>query len=262
MITKIISGGQTGADRAALDAAIKLDIPHGGWVPKGRLTEDGPIPDTYKLQEMPTESYADRTKQNIIDSDGTLIVSHGQLTGGSKLTKELANELEKPCLHIDLNSTAAFQAAVEINRWIQENRIGVLNVAGPRASKDPKIYNMVLSILETVYYMDLSAEKPEVPQRTSVPRTVKEAVDRLIKDLPLKDRTIIANMHEDELINLHFSLGMYIRNNFGLWAGKTELMEDCRRVAGNQNLHEDDASTVIILEVWRKLKESHRLRVV
>ena len=92
MIKKIISGGQTGADQAALDAAIKLDIPHGGWIPKGKITENGPLSDKYQLDEMPTASYEERTEQNIIDSDGTLIVSHGRLTGGSALTRELAME--------------------------------------------------------------------------------------------------------------------------------------------------------------------------
>jgi hypothetical protein len=82
MIKKIITGGQTGADRAALDVAILLNIPHGGWVPKGRLAEDGPIHTKYQLKEMPTDSHEERTEQNVIDSDGTLIISHGELTGG------------------------------------------------------------------------------------------------------------------------------------------------------------------------------------
>jgi hypothetical protein len=81
MIKKIISGGQTGADRAALDVALKFDIPHGGWIPKGRKAEDGPLPEQYQLQEMPTASYPKRTEQNVIDSDGTLIISRGKLTG-------------------------------------------------------------------------------------------------------------------------------------------------------------------------------------
>ena len=93
MIKKIISGGQTGADRAALDVAIKLDIPHGGWVPKGRKTESGPLPERYQFQEMGTRGYAERTEQNVLDSDGTLILSHGKLTGGSALTLRLAKKL-------------------------------------------------------------------------------------------------------------------------------------------------------------------------
>jgi len=96
VIDKIISGGQTGADRAALDAAIELDIPHGGWIPKGRKTEDGGLPEKYHLKEMPTGSYAARTEQNVIDSDGTLIVSHGKLNGGSALTRRLAKKHKRP----------------------------------------------------------------------------------------------------------------------------------------------------------------------
>ena len=91
MITKIISGGQTGADRATLDSAIKHGFPHGGWIPKGRLAEDGPLPAKYKLKEMPTSSYPAQTEQNVIDSDGTLIISHGKLGGGADLTKKTCN---------------------------------------------------------------------------------------------------------------------------------------------------------------------------
>ena len=102
MLKKIISGGQTGADRAALDFAIKMEIPHGGWVPKGRLAEDGPLPSKYNLKEMRTKIYARRTEKNVVDSDGTLIVSHGRLTGGSEYTMDMAILHEKPWLHIDL----------------------------------------------------------------------------------------------------------------------------------------------------------------
>jgi hypothetical protein len=101
-ITKIISGGQTGADVAGLDAAINHAIPHGGWIPKGRLTEDGPLPAKYQLQEMPTASYPKRTAQNVIDSDGTVIFTHGTLIGGSALTRKIALQRGKPVLHIDL----------------------------------------------------------------------------------------------------------------------------------------------------------------
>ena len=84
MLQKIISGGQAGADRAALDVVIEFDIPHGGWIPKGRKTEDGVLPDKYQLQEMCTASHPKRTEQNVIDSDGNLTLSHGKLTDGSK----------------------------------------------------------------------------------------------------------------------------------------------------------------------------------
>ena len=150
MIKRIISGGQTGADQAALDAAIKYSFPYGGWIPKGRKTEDGILPDKYKLKEMPTDSYEKRTEQNVIDSDGTVIISHGKLTGGSKLTQELAEKHNRPCLHVDLNETPAFIAVSKINSWIIGNEIEVLNVAGPRAGKNPKIYDDTRYIIEGV----------------------------------------------------------------------------------------------------------------
>ena len=150
MITKIISGGQTGADRAALDFAIRYNIPYGGWVPKGRRTEDGTLPEIYQLQEMPTDEYSKRTEKNIVDSDATLILSHASLTGGSALTQSLAEKHGKPCIHIDLSKVDIRKAALIINIWIQRYKIKVLNVAGPRASKDPIIYQATLDLLEAV----------------------------------------------------------------------------------------------------------------
>lgn len=150
MIKKIISGGQTGADRAALDVAIKLDIPHGGWIPKGRKTENGILPDKYQLQEMLTASYPKRTEQNVMDSDGTLIFSRGKLTGGSALTRKLAKQHERPWLHIDLDKVGLTEAYEMIAGWFDEYDVHVLNVAGPRASKDPMIHDVVVIILENV----------------------------------------------------------------------------------------------------------------
>jgi len=152
MITKIISGGQTGADRAALDSAIKHGILHGGWIPKGRLAEDGSLSVKYKLKEMPTSSYPAQTEQNVIDSDGTLIISHGKRGGGADLTQKLAIKHGRPCLHIDLNQKKDHtDAAAKIKEWIVQEEIEVIHVAGPRASKDPHIYNKVMEILELVY---------------------------------------------------------------------------------------------------------------
>jgi len=150
MIKKIISGGQTGADRAALDVAIDLGIPHGGWIPKGRKTERGHLPSKYRLQEMPTDSYPARTEQNVKDSDGTLIISHGELTGGSDFTREMAQKHNKPWMHVDANQLSVEAAVQFVRAWISGNEIKVLNVAGPRASKDPKIYATTRVILRAV----------------------------------------------------------------------------------------------------------------
>jgi len=186
MIKKIISGGQTGADRAALDTAIKLKIPHGGWIPKGRKAEDGPLSDKYELQEMPTDSYPERTEQNVIDSDGTLIISHGLLTGGSAYTRKMAMKHAKPWFHIDLNKTPTFHAGMLIEGWISKNGIEILNVAGPRASKDSQIYGLVTIILELTYNLGMTKDdRPKLPYdplqidrpgRADLPITVDDAV--------------------------------------------------------------------------------------
>ena len=149
-IAKVISGGQTGADQAALDTAIALGIPHGGWVPKGRKTENGVLPDKYRLKEMPTSSYTKRTEQNVIDSEGTLIISLGPLTGGSELTHKTAMLHDRPCLHIDLGVLDPHKAVKTVRSWIARHGIKVLNIAGPRASETPNIYDMTAKLLKAI----------------------------------------------------------------------------------------------------------------
>lgn len=133
---KIVSGGQTGVDRGALDAAIELGIPHGGWCPGGRLAEDGTIPPRYRLTETDSPEYHVRTEQNVLDSDATLILCRGPLRGGTKLTRELAERYAKPCLVVDLDQPPEPDA---VRLWIVESRADTLNVAGPRESQSPGI---------------------------------------------------------------------------------------------------------------------------
>ena len=144
---KIISGGQTGADRAALDAAIERGIPHGGWLPRGRKAEDGMVPDSYNLRELASSNYRDRTKKNILDSDATLIVSYGPLTGGSALTEALAIRYERPCLHLNMADITPEEAGVALENWLKKYGIITLNVAGPRASREPHIYDTVKNLI-------------------------------------------------------------------------------------------------------------------
>ena len=145
-IEKIISGGQTGADIAGVDAAIFCNFPYGGWLPKGRKTENGPVPETYTdFQVMSKGGYPMRTEQNIKDADGTLIFTYGKLSGGSSLTKGLAVKNKKPWLHIDLDTVK--NPAAKINYWVIEWDIKILNVAGKSASKAPAIYNRVKEII-------------------------------------------------------------------------------------------------------------------
>jgi len=275
MIKKIVSGGQTGADQAALDVAIKLeDIPHGGWVPRGRLTEDGPLPEKYHLEEMPTANYQDRTEQNVIDSDATVILSHGKLSGGSAYTRDMALQHARPWLHIDLNKMSKFEATRKISAWVAENGVEILNVAGPRASRDPAIYDNVLEILEAAYTLTLGAEKPipatEAPvsgkgadrKLSTLPKTIDEAVDQLLPVMSLRDKTTLANLTEDKLAFLKAALGRHIRNRLALWCVTPELMKSCMNHAAKTTLNREEASMVIIRELWKTLKKTHVLRIV
>lgn len=149
--SRIISGAQTGADRAALDAALELGVPVGGWVPKGRKAEDGPVPDQYpNLQETESAHYETRTRQNVLDADATLILSHGELHGGSRFTRDEADARGKPCLHVDLDQHSIKDAVEMIREWLADVEGKTLNVAGPRASSDPKIYKATKEIVKAI----------------------------------------------------------------------------------------------------------------
>jgi len=270
MIVKIISGGQTGVDRAALDAAIRLGVPHGGWVPKGRLAEDGPLPERYTLKETASAVYAERTEKNVLDADGTLIIARGKLCGGTAYTRDMAVKHGRPWLHVDLRQTPAFRAALAIREWVAAQRIMVLNVAGPRASKDPRIYNDTLAMLESVFYLSLADGIPEKPAESGIapevaaepPSCVRDALQQLSAGMPLKDRVTIANMTEGELPALLPTLGEYIVHRFGLPAGNIPLMRSCRWVARRSIKTEEAAARLIIRELWKLLRRTHALRRV
>jgi len=143
-LRRIVSGGQTGVDRAALDTALELGVPCTGWVPSGRLAEDGPLPARYPLRETPTRRYEERTMWNVRDSDGTLILSRGPLSGGTALTLVHAKKMSRPYLVVDLLALAPRTQAVD---WVFSHRIGTLNIAGPRESMSPGIYAAALAWL-------------------------------------------------------------------------------------------------------------------
>jgi hypothetical protein len=146
---KIISGGQTGADRAALDWALRRGLPHGGWCPKGRRAEDGTIPAQYLLREMPVADYAARTEQNVIDSDGTAIFSlDPDLCGGTLQTAQFAEKRGRPLLKLHPATPEASKRLVE---FCSRHRVKTLNVAGPRASQEPAIAEFVSQILDEAF---------------------------------------------------------------------------------------------------------------
>lgn len=199
---KIISGGQTGVDRAALDAALATGLPTGGWCPLGRLAEDGTIPNHYPLTEAPSPEPAVRTEMNVIHSDGTLIITPAYaLTEGTLYTLQMTIKHQRPCLLtlIKENNTptaipttsnltvirATHQQMLtptkKITRkvidWLRENNIHTLNVAGPRESKVPGIYRVAISFLSTLF-----------EQLTSPPSKDKDCDDAIMAQSPHPDR--------------------------------------------------------------------------
>jgi hypothetical protein len=139
MVTKIISGGQTGADRATLDVGLELGFSCGGWYPKGRRAEDGPIPPHYLLQETDSTDYRVRTEKNVVDSRGTLVLTLGPVTGGTAYTVKLTKKHKKPYFIVDLALQSDPKPALA---WLLQNEIQTLNVAGPRESKVPGIHDL------------------------------------------------------------------------------------------------------------------------
>jgi len=143
---KIISGGQTGADRAAIDAAISRNYPIAGYCPKGRLAEDGAISERYRLEEI-TGGYRARTRKNVQTGDGTLVVYRDELKGGTALTVSMALKERKPLKLIDISAVEPAVAVEKVREFCIKNRIGTLNVAGPRASQCTDIYQYVFEVI-------------------------------------------------------------------------------------------------------------------
>ena len=157
-LKRVISGGQTGVDRAALEAATACGIPIGGWCPEGRRAEDGTIPDRYPLTETPSREYPVRTKWNVRDSDATLIMTLGTPDGGTRLTAKAAASLGKPCLIVRADDPGARDTAVA---FIDETRGTILNVAGPRESRQPGIFPRAREFLIQVFRA-IEGGEPEV----------------------------------------------------------------------------------------------------
>lgn len=159
-VIKIVSGGQTGVDRAALDVGIELEIPHGGWCPKGRLAEDGKIPKKYRLRETRSSIYLERTEKNVLDSDATAVFTFGKPEGGSLSTIAFAKKHKKPYKHFDLLKGEEKTVSL-LKSWLdslKEEKI-VLNIAGSRESNAPGIYTIVKKILISCFQRERLVEK-------------------------------------------------------------------------------------------------------
>ncbi len=154
-LEKLVSGGQTGVDRGALDAALEANFPAAGWCPADRAAEDGTVPARYPLMPLPAGGYPERTLRNVLDSDGTVIIAPAVLTRGTRLTLEFCRRHAKPHLVIDATQATQSTAATQIAKFVGERGIRVLNVAGPRASQWPQGHEFALRTIR-----DLLARNP------------------------------------------------------------------------------------------------------
>lgn len=152
LLKKIISGGQTGVDRGALDAALAVSFPCGGWCPAGRKAEDGPIPAKYPVEELFGAGYEQRTRRNVLDSDGTLILYFEELSGRTLKTFRYCEHLRKPVLKVNVAETTVDQAATQVADFVRREQIGCLNVAGPRESRAPEVSQIANEIISLVLY--------------------------------------------------------------------------------------------------------------
>lgn len=159
-IRRIVSGGQTGVDRAALEVALDLGLPCGGWVPRGRRTEDGRVPDRFAMRETASAGYPQRTRYNVRDSDATLILSRGAPSGGTALTVACAESLRRPCMAVDLDRASDTKTRRTVRAWLQRHRVRVLNVAGPRESTQPGIAAEAFAFLRALLADESSQDPP------------------------------------------------------------------------------------------------------
>ncbi len=239
MFKKVISEGQTEAGRAGLRFAKEVGIPS---VPGSPL----------------------RSRQNALESDGTLIICCGELTGELLRMRKLVEREKRPCLVIDLASTNGLTAAGKIVNWIDGFGIEVLNITGQESSDNPRLYQDALKLLRAAYYMAalLEALPGDREIFPAFPGTIEEALESLTAGMSLKEKTRLARMDEGELTFFHPALAAYINEKFGLSAGNRNLVAACRTASGIFDLDESGASVLIIKRLFEKLRATHSLRVV
>ncbi len=270
MIHRILSGGQTGVQRAALDTAIKLGISFGGWIRRGRRSEDGPLSGRYQLQETQSVGVQEAIKRNVEEADGTLIISRGSLSDWLTYTVQITLQQHKQLLHVDLSQRSLFEAATLVCDWADAHRLRTVYVTGPRLSEDGAIYANCCSVLEAAVYLGFIKSTSFGPfkdgrvsgTRGGLPVTVEQAVERLKAALSLKDRVAVANSSADQLDEIYRWLAEYIKKAFGLYGANHDLLRACAAHAGLADALADEACMIIIRALWEDLRRTHRIRLV
>ncbi|MGD9875302.1 YpsA SLOG family protein [Desulfococcus sp.] len=260
MIRKVISGGEAGVERAALDAAQKFMIDCGGWMPRRRDGEDEALVRAYRLTLLIDADADQAAARNVSNADGVLAIVWGAATESAARHLRLAERYGRPAKVLDLDRIPAFKAAREAEAWIREKGIAVLNVTGSQTT-DAAVYRTASDILETLHQLLMIDPRHhrsgpgDVATRADVrldafvriPKTVDEAVAVLLSALSFRDRTRIANMDEKRLDTLMPSIGVYIQNEFRLRQGNPSLMDDCRARSDTP----DEAPAKVVIRALR-----------
>jgi Circularly permutated YpsA SLOG family len=273
MIRKIISCGQTGVESAALDTAIKLGITHGGWTSRSKRNDDGRLPAGYDLEETSSLGFQEALERNVLESDGTLILSRGVQTAGPTKAVQTALKHRRQFLHVDLQQYALFEAASLTCSWMSQKHINIVFVTGPLASEEPQIYVQARKLLETAFYLSFVKSNLQTPYgamhlRTSeytpddLPHSVADAVVRLKTSLSLKDRSLLSNLQANELDHLNSGLGEYIKKYFGLYSNNEKLLQSCADLGRLRQPLPDEACAVILRALWEDLRQTHKLRII
>ena len=264
-INKIISAGQPGAESAALDIAIRLKIPYGGYAMTSSMLEPYRLNRRYKLMEKDFDSSRAMNEANMHLGDATLVFSHGALSRDLTLIDDEALSHGYPNLHVDFDQMEPLQAAFRINIWAHKHSPECLYVTGSTEEEDGRIYQAVYDTLFRFLMMGREAypEQEQVAvEKKALPKTIEEAVAYLIEALPLKDKVTIANMSADEFGGLNMGLGNYSRNSFGLWSDNKALLWSCSKDAGQEINTPDEASAIIIARLALALEKTHKIRSI
>jgi hypothetical protein len=271
MIEKIISCAQSGAARAALDIAIKLGMPYGGWAVAG-----DPAAVKYRLERMPGCSFKAVSEKAVAAARGSLFFHAGRdgLSLHGQFIQKAALHLNKPFLKVDLSRERGFAASRRVAAWIVEQRVSILHVDGDDDGRSsPAVADDAAQILEASIFlatMQTGVASPlqsvvqhtRHPRRQAPPTSLEAALNHLQASLSLKDKATIANLAAEELVSLHFTLGEYINTHFDLFTANIGLLSDCRRRSGRWDLAPEGMAAVIIRALWERLRDTCRIRIV
>ncbi|MGD8368554.1 MAG: putative molybdenum carrier protein [Desulfobacterales bacterium] len=263
MIEKILSAGRLGSERAALDVAVELGIPVGGAVPAEAA--EG-LPSLEGLTPLPGQDFQACLERNVIDSDGTLLISFGRPEGDTDLARRLALRHRRQLLHVEASASEVFPAADLIRSWIDVYRIAALHVTGIDRMNPEGLYGAAVQILA----LCLESMPTRAPNRVGGyplapggrPATLGQAVRRLELEMTLRDKAVIANTEADNADRLFASMVRSVVVRFGLSGGNELLVESCRASEKQPWMNPEEAAMAILRALWRSLRATYRIRVI